>query len=104
MPRLEFGRRLRSRFWRPTPREEVDAELRFHLEMRARELERQGLTPEAARAEARRRFGDLSGSRGSAGRSRQEGIDAWISPTTPATLRAIFVTRPVRWDGVRPSR
>ena len=60
MPRLEFGRRLRSRFWRPTPREEVDAELRFHLEMRARELERQGLTPEAARAEARRRFGDLS--------------------------------------------
>ncbi len=61
MPRLEFGRRLRSRFWRPTPREEVDAELRFHLEMRARELERQGLTPEAARAEARRRFGDLSG-------------------------------------------
>ncbi len=61
MRRLEFGRRLRSRFWRPTPREEVDAELRFHLEMRAGELERQGLAPEAARAEARRRFGDVSG-------------------------------------------
>jgi predicted permease len=60
MPRLEFGRRLRSRFWRLAPREEVDAELRFHLEMRARELERQGFTPEAALAEARRRFGDVS--------------------------------------------
>ncbi|MGH9332101.1 MAG: ABC transporter permease, partial [Vicinamibacterales bacterium] len=60
MPRLEFGRRLRSRFWRPAPHEEVDAELRFHLEMRARELERQGLSPDAARAEAERRFGDVS--------------------------------------------
>jgi predicted permease len=60
MPRLDFGRRLRSRFWRPSPHEEVDSELRFHLEMRTRELERRGLTPEAARAEARRRFGDLS--------------------------------------------
>jgi putative ABC transport system permease protein len=60
MPRLDFGRRLRSRFWRLSPREEVGAELGFHLEMRARELERQGLTPEAARAEAERRFGNLS--------------------------------------------
>jgi predicted permease len=37
---------------------EVDAEIEFHLEMRAAELVARGMTPEAARAEARRRFGD----------------------------------------------
>jgi putative ABC transport system permease protein len=37
---------------------EVDDEIAFHLEMRAAELVGRGLTPDAARAEARRRFGD----------------------------------------------
>jgi len=40
-------------------RADVDAELDFHLEMRARELEAAGLSPQAALDEARRRFGDL---------------------------------------------
>ena len=40
-------------------RAELDEELAFHLEMRARELERAGYSPEQARAEARRRFADL---------------------------------------------
>jgi predicted permease len=40
-------------------RAELDEELAFHLEMRARELERAGYTPAAALAEARRRFADL---------------------------------------------
>jgi hypothetical protein len=43
---------------RPRIDEEVDAEVAFHLEMRAAELVARGMTPEAARAEARRRFGD----------------------------------------------
>jgi predicted permease len=60
MARLEFGRRLRSRFWRPAPREEVDSEIRFHLDMRARELEARGLPPAQAREEAARRFGDAA--------------------------------------------
>jgi predicted permease len=60
MPRLEFGCRLRSRFWRLTPREEVDGEIRFHLDMRARELEARGLPPAQAREEAARRFGDAA--------------------------------------------
>lgn len=38
---------------------EVEEEIRGHLEMRAADLERTGLSPEAARAEAERRFGDL---------------------------------------------
>ena len=43
---------------------EVDEELRFHLDMRAEQLAAGGLTPEAARAEALRRFGDLEAARG----------------------------------------
>ena len=42
---------------------EVDRELEFHLEMRTRELEERGLSREAARAEARRRFGDVEAAR-----------------------------------------
>jgi hypothetical protein len=38
---------------------EVDEEIAFHLEMRAAELVRQGLRPDQARQEARRRFGGV---------------------------------------------
>lgn len=38
---------------------EVDDEIAFHLEMRARKLVEQGLSPEAAEREALRQFGDL---------------------------------------------
>jgi putative ABC transport system permease protein len=53
-----FGGQLRSWFWRAPVADEVDAELDFHLEMLTRELIQQGLSPEAARAEALLRFGD----------------------------------------------
>jgi predicted permease len=53
-----FGRQLRSWFWRDPIAEQVGAELDFHLEMLTRELIERGMSPEAARAEARRRFGD----------------------------------------------
>ncbi|HSG47034.1 MAG TPA: permease prefix domain 1-containing protein, partial [Longimicrobiales bacterium] len=39
--------------------EDVDREIRAHLEMRAEELEEAGWEPAEARAEARRRFGDV---------------------------------------------
>jgi predicted permease len=39
--------------------DDVDSELRFHLEMRAQELVAQGLGPEKARREAERQFGDV---------------------------------------------
>lgn len=52
-------------FWRRlgrgTPEEEVDRELAFHLEMRAREFEAEGYTEEAAREAAKASFGDVSG-------------------------------------------
>src|SRR5919107_887685 len=39
---------------------DVDNELRFHLEMLSSELVAAGMHPSAARAEAERRFGDLT--------------------------------------------
>jgi len=42
----------------PVPGNVTD-EVAFHLEMRTKELVDQGMDPEAARAEARRRFGDI---------------------------------------------
>ncbi len=53
---------FRRLFQRPTPevRQDVDAELEMHLEMKARELTDDGLGPEEAHREARRRFGNLA--------------------------------------------
>ena len=50
-----------QRYWRYLTarfRGEVQEEVDFHIAQRARELEGQGLSPEAARREAERRFGD----------------------------------------------
>src|SRR5688500_1893897 len=52
------------RFWGPDVDADVDDELRFHLEMHAADLVRGGLSPETARREAERRFGDVNGVRG----------------------------------------
>jgi predicted permease len=57
----EPGRRegeLRSRLWRTPVDDEVDAELEFHIEMRAREYMERGLDPEKAREAALARLGD----------------------------------------------
>jgi predicted permease len=48
-----------GRWWRPPVAEEVRDEFGFHLEMRVRDLIAAGLSPEEARAEAIRRFGNL---------------------------------------------
>lgn len=42
---------------------EIDEELRSHLEMRADDLQRRGLSPDAAMREAIRQFGDLDTTR-----------------------------------------
>ncbi|HEU4628281.1 MAG TPA: ABC transporter permease [Gemmatimonadaceae bacterium] len=52
-------RAFRLALRRPRLEQEIDAEIAFHLQMRAAELEARGYDPEAARAEARRRFGDI---------------------------------------------
>jgi len=57
---LRYARlRLNGLLRREQVEEEMDAELRFHLMMRARDNVRSGMTPEGAMREARRRFGSL---------------------------------------------
>ncbi|MEO6237968.1 MAG: permease prefix domain 1-containing protein, partial [Vicinamibacterales bacterium] len=60
--------RLRRMLWylkrRPeTVAADVDEELRLHLDLRIEALRARGLTPDAARAEALRQFGDLEHTR-----------------------------------------
>ena len=55
---FQFLRRSPSRI-----REDVDTEVRFHLDARADELIRAGLTETQAWAQARREFGDLDDAR-----------------------------------------
>ncbi|HKI02651.1 MAG TPA: ABC transporter permease, partial [Thermoanaerobaculia bacterium] len=61
MPR----RRLFQFPWRTAAQvaADVDEELAFHLDMVSQELVEEGWSSEAARAESRRRFGDLDGTR-----------------------------------------
>ncbi len=52
-------RSLRSWLWRVPLNQEVDDELAFHVEMRARELIARGIDPASARDQALSRIGDL---------------------------------------------
>src|SRR6187397_1656181 len=54
------GWRRYLRFLRPDLKADVNDELGFHLEMRARDLERQGRAPGDAREAAERDFGDVA--------------------------------------------
>ena len=53
----------RPRSSHPNGADDVDAELQFHLETRARDLIAAGTTAEAARAQAEREFGDVEDAR-----------------------------------------
>jgi putative ABC transport system permease protein len=59
------SRRLFRLPWRSRRQigDDVDEELRFHLDMRAAELRSLGMAPDAARAEATRQFGDVEDAR-----------------------------------------
>lgn len=53
-----FGRHLRSLFWWRRASDEVLEEMRLHADLRARELEAEGMAPDAARARALREVGE----------------------------------------------
>lgn len=55
-----FRRLFRLAVRPPAPEQEVDEELRFHLELSVERLVQGGLSPEEAREEALRRFGDMA--------------------------------------------
>jgi len=48
------------RIFGPPPDQEVDEELKFHLEERTREYVAQGMSPEGARRTATEKFGDTA--------------------------------------------
>jgi hypothetical protein len=55
-----FRRLLRLAVRPPAPEQDVDEELRFHLDLRVEQLVKSGMAPEEARQEALRRFGDMA--------------------------------------------
>ena len=57
-----YRRLFRLRFTRADAAD-IDEEFQFHLAMRARELQAQGLSPERAREMALAQFGDLDDAR-----------------------------------------
>ncbi len=80
-PRQPPAWRRYVRFWGPNVEADVDDELRFHLDMRARDYEARGLASDDARRAAAERFGDVQGIGGALrthdrrrerGRQRQE--------------------------------
>lgn len=81
-------RRLFRLVGRDAPVErEIDAELEFHLETESERLVAAGLSPEAARTEARRRFGDLGRTRADLaridrGRRMRERRVSWFEDLT----------------------
>ena len=60
MPDSSAGWRRYLRFLRPDLRADINDELSFHLEMRARDLGRRGLSDQSAREAAERDFGNLA--------------------------------------------
>ena len=65
-----IGRRLVALLRHDERERDMDDEMRFHLEMEARELERAGVTPSVARRTARIAFGGVE-------RHKEAGRDAW---------------------------
>src|SRR5258707_5071921 len=60
---MGFFNRLRATVFPQRHEQSLDHEFEFHLEMRATELEASGMTPEEARREAHRRFGNRTSER-----------------------------------------
>ena len=70
---MSWMRRLVRTFRRRVLDREIDEELQFHTDMRTIDLERAGMTPEAARREARRLLGNDT-----ALRDRTREADVWV--------------------------
>jgi len=78
--------------------QDVDAELRFHLDERTEELIEEGMAPAAAREEALRRFGDLARITGACreiGRHREREV-WWIERWTELRQDLVHASRQMR--------
>ncbi len=54
-----YSRELRSKLWKPSVESEVHEEIRAHLEQMEQDLIAHGMSPDDARREAQRKFGDM---------------------------------------------
>ncbi|HYE91655.1 MAG TPA: ABC transporter permease, partial [Terriglobales bacterium] len=87
--RLPFGRRVEA---------DVDEEIAFHLAMREERLRARGLPPDAARAKARERFGDLEQVRDEMVRiDREQARQKRLTDTLEDTMQdVVFALRGLR--------
>ncbi len=81
-PFKTIWRRLRSLGQAKAVKQDIDEELRFHLEQRTAENTAAGMSPEAAAREARKRFGNLQS-------IREESRDTRGASFGEATVRDI---------------
>jgi predicted permease len=100
MPRLP-GLRRYIRLPHSSPKQidrELDDELRFHLEMRSKELQDAGLPPATADREAHRRFGNVADAREycRAQDRQREGHRRWTAVLDEAWQDAIIAVRQLR--------
>src|SRR5579862_7946403 len=83
---MSWLRKLRSTL-RPAPlEEELDDELRFHIERRAEDLMAGGMSPQEAHREARLMFGNLAVVRES---TRDRNLLAWLESTVQDVRYAV---------------
>ena len=75
-------RRLTALFGRGRVADEVDDEVRFHMEMRREQLERDGATPADAMRAARRDFGNVT-------RLREETTAMWTFPSVESVAKDV---------------
>jgi len=78
-------------------RHDIDDEIEFHIDMLARDLVAGGMSPEEARAEALRRFGDVDGIRASLMNARRRRLLTLITLAALAIaewMQAILVLAP----------
>jgi putative ABC transport system permease protein len=82
--------RFRTLFRRRGLERDLDDELAFHLAMREREYRERGLTTEAASAEARRAFGNLT-------QFKERTRDAWVFPSLESVRQDVhYAFRTIR--------
>jgi hypothetical protein len=87
---MAWIRRFRA-FWRPQHLErDLDDELQFHVEMRARENETAGMPPDEARRDALRRFGNMTVEQEL---TRDRDIHRWLDAATQDLRYAARVLR-----------